>query len=60
VLGAFAVYAILGRQPAFSLPAIKNVSWLHSAVVPVVALIGSLAGVIFQRATLSWRGRLKR
>jgi CIC family chloride channel protein len=60
VLGAFAVYALLGKQPAFSLPAIRNVSWLHYVIAPVVALVASVAGVIFQRATLSWRGKLFR
>jgi chloride channel protein, CIC family len=60
VLGAFVVYAVLGRQPAFSLPAIENVSWLHYAVVPLVAAVASLAGVAFQRGTLFLRGRMKR
>jgi CIC family chloride channel protein len=60
VLGAFVVHAILGRQPAFSLPAIENISWLLYAIVPLVALTASLAGVVFQRVTLSWRGRLTR
>jgi CIC family chloride channel protein len=60
VLGAFAVYAVLGKQPAFSLPAIQNVSWLHYVIAPVVALVASIAGVIFQRGTLSWRGKLFR
>lgn len=60
VIGAFVVYALLGRQPAFSLPPIENVSWLHYLFVPLVALVASLAGVVFQRATLRWRLRLKR
>ncbi len=60
VIGAFVVYALLGRQPAFSLPPIENVSWLHYLIVPLVALVASLAGVVFQRATLRWRLRLKR
>jgi CIC family chloride channel protein len=56
VLGAFAVFAILGRQPAFSLPAIEKISWLHYAVVPLVAAVASLAGVAFQKGTLFLRG----
>ncbi len=60
VLGAFTVYAILGRQPAFSLPAIENVSWLHYAIVPIVAAVASLAGVVFQRGTLFLRARMRR
>jgi CIC family chloride channel protein len=60
VLGAFAVYAVIGRQPAFSLPVIENVSWVHYAIVPVVAAVASLAGVAFQRGTMILRGRMKR
>jgi len=58
LIGAFVVYALLGRQPAFALPSIENVSWLHYAVVPVVALAAALAGVLFQRVALSWRQKL--
>jgi CIC family chloride channel protein len=60
VIGAFVVYALLGRQPAFLLPPIENISWLHYLVVPVVALVASLAGVVFQRLTLRWRLQLRR
>jgi CIC family chloride channel protein len=60
VIGAFVVYALLGRQPAFSLPSIENVSWLHYLIVPLVAFVASLAGVVFQRLTLGWRQRLKK
>ncbi len=59
VLGAFAVYAVIGRQPAFSLPVIENVSWLHYAVVPLAAAVASLAGVAFQRGTMLLRARMK-
>ena len=60
VIGAFVVYALLGRQPAFSLPPLENISWLHYLFVPLVAFVASLAGVLFQRVTLSWRLRLKK
>ena len=60
VLGAFVVYAIIGRQPAFSLPSIDQVTWMHYLVVPLVAFAASLAGIIFQRSTLSWRAGLKK
>ena len=60
VIGAFVVYALLGRHPAFSLPSTEDISWLHYAVVPVVALIASFAGTIFQRSTIFWRGRIKK
>lgn len=60
VIGAFVVYALIGRQPAFSLPAIDNISWLHYFFVPLVAFVAALAGVVFQRVTLRWKLRLKR
>jgi len=60
VIGAFVVYALIGRQPAFVLPPIENISWLHYLIVPVVALAAALAGVAFQRATLRWRLRLRK
>lgn len=60
VIGAFTVHALLGRHPAFSIPSIENISWLHYIVVPIVALAASFAGVIFQRATVSWRDRIKK
>ncbi len=60
LLGAFVVYAFIGRQPAFKLPSIESVSWSHYTIVPVVAVFAALAGVIFQQATLSIRYRLKR
>lgn len=60
VIGAFVVYALLGRQPAFSLPPLANISWLHYLIVPLVAFVAALAGVVFQRATLRWRLRLKK
>jgi len=60
VLGAFTVYAVVGRQPAFSLPTIDQVSWLHYLIVPIVALAASLLGLVFHGAILSIRGRLKK
>lgn len=60
VLGAFVVYAVLGRQPAFSLPSVENISWLHYALVPLVAAVASLAGVAFQRGTLFLRARVRK
>lgn len=60
VIGAFSVYAILGRHPAFSLPSIENISWFHYLVVPFVSLFASLAGVAFQKGTIFFRGRLSR
>jgi CIC family chloride channel protein len=60
VLGALVVYAILGRQPAFALPSVENVSWIHYAAVPVVAFVAATVGRIFQTSTLGLRERLRR
>ncbi len=60
VVGAFVVYAILGRQPAFLLPPVESVSWLHYLLVPAVALVTALAGVAFQRLALALRGGMRR
>ncbi len=59
VLGAFVVYAVLGRQPAFALPSVENISWIHYAVVPVVAAAASAAGVVFQKGTIALRGKAR-
>ena len=60
VLGAFVVYAFLGRQPAFILPAVENVSWIHYAAVPVIAFVAATLGRMFQGSTLPAASRLKR
>ncbi len=59
VLGAFTVYALVGRQPAFSLPDITQVSWLQYLIVPFAALAASILGVVFHRSIIYLRGRLK-
>lgn len=55
VLGSFTVYALLGRHPAYSLPSVENVSWLHYMIVPLVAFVCALAGVAFQKGSLFLR-----
>jgi len=60
VLGAMVVHALLGRQPAFSLPSVDGVGWSHYLVVPFAAGLAALAGQVFQRAMLALRGRLRR
>ncbi|MGC8746302.1 MAG: chloride channel protein [Candidatus Saccharicenans sp.] len=60
VFGAFIVQAIIGRQPAFRMPQIENVSWTHYLVVPVVALVAALVGVAFQIGTLALREKFLR
>lgn len=59
VVGAFTVYALIGRQPAFLVPSVDDVSWIHYAIAPIVALVASLLGVVFHRQVLFWRSRAK-
>jgi len=60
VIGAFVVYALLGRQPAFSLPSIENISWFHYLVVPFVAFFASFGGAVFQKLVLFCRTGIKK
>lgn len=60
VLGAFVVHALLGRQPAFILPPVAKVTWLHYLVVPFAAAASALAGVFFRKGALALRSRLRR
>lgn len=55
VCGAFVVYALLGQQPSFVMPTVDVSSWNLYLVVPAVALVSSLAGVLFQRGALNLR-----
>jgi CIC family chloride channel protein len=59
VIGAFTVYALIGRQPSFQVPSLDQVSWIHYAIAPVVALAAALLGIVFHRQTLAWRRRIK-
>ncbi|MGI8890767.1 MAG: chloride channel protein [Chthoniobacterales bacterium] len=55
VLGAFAVHAIIGENPAFVLPQIEGQSWRAYLGVPLASAFASLIGIAFQRATLALR-----
>ena len=59
VSGALIVQAFLGRQPAFSLPAVEGVTWLMYVILPVVAAAASFIGVAFQTLTLALRARVR-
>ncbi|MGB7297301.1 MAG: chloride channel protein [Candidatus Aminicenantales bacterium] len=60
VVGAFIVHALIGRQPAFSLPPVTRVTWAHYLIVPFAAALAALAGMVFQRMTIAWRKYLRR
>ncbi|HEY1581721.1 MAG TPA: chloride channel protein [Chthoniobacterales bacterium] len=55
VLGAFTVHAVIGKNPAFVLPQIENLSWQVYLGVPLASAFASLVGIGFQRATLRLR-----
>ena len=59
IVGAFTVYALLGRQPAFLVPALDQVSWVHYLLAPIVALAASYLGIVFHRRAIALRGRLR-
>jgi len=60
VCGAFVVYALVGKQPSFSMPLMDKASWQVYLIVPMAALLGSLAGVIFQRGSLDLRFTMRK
>lgn len=60
VIGAFVTFGLIGRQPAFLLPSVDSPSWSMYAVVPVVATVAALLGVLFQTGTLRLRARAKK
>ncbi len=59
LIGAFVVFALVGRQPAFTLPTIADPTWVHYSITSLVALVASLLGVAFQHWTLFFRSCLK-
>lgn len=59
VCGAFVVYALVGRQPSFAMPPVDAPTWNLYLIVPAAALLGSLAGVVFQRGALDLRLKMR-
>jgi len=59
VCGAFVVYALMGSQPSFLMPAVDVSSWNMYLAVPVVAFLSALAGVLFQRGALDLRTKMR-
>jgi CIC family chloride channel protein len=60
VIGALVVHGIVGRQPAFTLQEIDAPSWQAYILVPIVAAVGSFAGMLFQKSSLCLRRGWKR
>ena len=59
VIGAFVVHAFIGAQPAFILPHIGEPTWRAYTLMPLAAGSAALAGVLFQRGSLSLRAVMK-
>ncbi|MCE0497922.1 MAG: chloride channel protein [Methylacidiphilales bacterium] len=59
VLGAFAVHAFLGKNPAFALPPVESDTWNGRLLVPVVALAATVIGVLFQKGSLGLRNAFR-
>lgn len=60
VTGALVVQASIGPQPAFALPELEDTTWRLYCLVPFVAFLAALCGLLFQKATLRIRGALIR
>ena len=53
------LFLLQGTEPAFIIPTVENFhAWVYLAV-PVVAALASLAGVGFQKSTLSWTRHIR-
>lgn len=59
VIGAFVVYGLIGKQPAFSLADVDSVSWHTYLLVPLVAAAATLVGIVFHKSTLGLRAKRK-
>jgi len=60
MLGALVAHGIIGPQPSFSLAVIGEPSWHSYLLVPVVAAVGTLVGVAFQKSALGLRARQRK
>lgn len=57
VIAALVVHGLIGKQPAFALAGVGSAGWLVYVLTPVVAAVGALVGVLFQKGTLALRAR---
>jgi CIC family chloride channel protein len=60
MLGALVAHGILGPQPSFSLRPIGEPTWHSYLLVPLVAAVGTLVGVAFQKSALGLRASQKK
>jgi len=59
IMGAFAVHALHGPQPAFELTVSQDARWTGYVIAPFVAALAALVGVAFQALALDLRGRCR-
>jgi CIC family chloride channel protein len=60
VIGAMVVHGLVGKQPAFALANnVEPSSWWVYGLTPLVAAVGSLVGLTFQRTSLDLRAKRK-
>lgn len=60
VVGALVGHAVLGAQPAFHSPILRELGWRPWLLVPIVAVLAAWGGAIFQKYALRLRGRVQR
>ena len=60
VIGALVVHGLIGKQPAFAISGAGSAGWLVYLLTPLVAAVGALVGVVFQKATLALRAQRQR
>jgi chloride channel protein, CIC family len=60
VTATFVCHIFLGEDPAFVIPSIGDFSSILYVLVIPTAGLAALAGVAFQKGTLTWRDKIKR
>lgn len=60
LFGAITVYALVGKQPSFLLPHVESGSYSDFFLIPLVALVSSLLGVIFHKSILRLRPAVRK
>ncbi|MGH7975813.1 MAG: chloride channel protein, partial [Limisphaerales bacterium] len=55
VIGALIVHGLIGKNPAFTIADAGSPTWRAYVLTPLAAVLASLAGIIFQKATLGLR-----
>ena len=60
VTATFVCHIFLGDNPAFVIPSIGHLSGILYVLVIPTAGLAALAGVAFQKGTLTWRDKIKR